>query len=105
MSRERACRVMGALSRLQSQRAPEGGPRGRVFSVFSYETILVLDCFGASPGVVCCLFYTWQPLVTVEVGDWYHIEIDPHVANDAVIAKQRWQAVFGVSPTEATKPV
>ena len=64
MSRERACRVMGALSRLQSQRAPEGGPRGRVFSVFSYETILVLDCFGASPGVVCYLFYTWQPLVT-----------------------------------------
>ena len=48
---------------------------------------------------------TWQPLPSVEQGDWYHIEIDPHVANDAVIAKQRWQAVFGVSPTEATKPV
>ena len=54
MSRERACRVMGALSRLQSQRAPEGGPRGRVFSVFSYETILVLDCFASLPPDCVC---------------------------------------------------
>jgi hypothetical protein len=48
---------------------------------------------------------TWQPLPSVEQGDWYHIEIDPHVANDAMIAKQRWITVFGVFPTSPPKPV
>jgi predicted NUDIX family NTP pyrophosphohydrolase len=48
---------------------------------------------------------TWQPLPSVEQGDWYHIEIDPHVANDPIIAKQRWQAVFGVSPQVAPQSV
>jgi hypothetical protein len=44
---------------------------------------------------------TWQPLPSVEQGDWYHIEIDPHVANDPTIAKQRWLAVFGALPQSA----
>ena len=48
---------------------------------------------------------TWKPLPSVEQGDWYHIEIDPHVANDAMIAKQRWITVFGVFPTSPPKPV
>ena len=44
---------------------------------------------------------TWQALPSVEQGDWYHIEIDPHVGNDPIIAKQRWLAVFGALPQSA----
>jgi hypothetical protein len=47
---------------------------------------------------------TWQA-GNFEQGDWYHIEIDPTIANDAAMAKACWVSVFGVSPTSATKPV
>jgi len=48
---------------------------------------------------------TWQPLVTVEVGDWYHIEIEPPLAHNPDIVKARFDAVFGAFPTSPTKPV
>ncbi len=44
---------------------------------------------------------TWQP-GNFEQGDWYHIEINPAIANDANLAKACWATVFGVSPL--TKP-
>ena len=40
---------------------------------------------------------TWQA-GNYEIGDWYHIEIDPTIANDATMAKACWVSVFGVSP-------
>ena len=48
---------------------------------------------------------TWQPLPSVEQSDWYHIEIDPHIANDPIIAKQRWLTVFGALPQSASPVV
>jgi hypothetical protein len=48
---------------------------------------------------------TWQPLPSVEQGDWYHVEINPTVANDPILAKAGWVKVFGVSPTGAPQPV
>jgi len=38
-------------------------------------------------------------------GDWWHIEVDPRLANDPQATKQAFQAVFGVSPTRPTQPV
>jgi len=38
-------------------------------------------------------------------GDWWHIEVDPRLADDPQAAKQAFQAVFGVSPTRPTQPV
>jgi len=40
-----------------------------------------------------------------ENGDWWHIEVDPRLANDPQATKQAFQAVFGVSPTQPTQPV
>ena len=37
-------------------------------------------------------------------GDWYHIEINPVMANSRELAKQAWDKVFGVIPT-ISKPV
>ena len=37
-------------------------------------------------------------------GDWYHIEVNPVMANSRELAKQAWDKVFGVIPT-ITKPV
>lgn len=47
---------------------------------------------------------TWQP-GKFESGDWYHIEIDPTIANNANLAKSCWVKVFGPSPTSATQSV
>ncbi|NDA97105.1 MAG: hypothetical protein EBY08_04375 [Actinobacteria bacterium] len=47
---------------------------------------------------------TWQA-GNFEEGDWYHIEIDPTIANDAAIAKACWVSVFGVSPQQAPQSV
>ena len=44
---------------------------------------------------------TWQPLPTVHEGDWYHIEVEPRLANDVQATKQAFDAVFGVSPKAA----
>jgi len=38
-------------------------------------------------------------------GDWWHVEVDPRLANDPQAAKQAFQAVFGVSPTRPAQPV
>lgn len=48
---------------------------------------------------------TWQPLPSVDEGDWYHIEIEPRLAHDPEATKQAFQAVFGAFPTSPTKPV
>lgn len=48
---------------------------------------------------------SWRPLTSVEQSDWYHVEIDSHIAYDPIIVKQCWAKVFGASPTEATKSV
>ncbi|NBW20184.1 MAG: hypothetical protein EBR82_70665 [Caulobacteraceae bacterium] len=47
---------------------------------------------------------TWQA-GNFEEGDWYHIEIDPTIANDAATAKACWISVFGVSPQQAPQSV
>ena len=47
---------------------------------------------------------TWQA-GNFEHGDWYHIEIDPTIANDAAMAKACWISVFGVSPQQAPQSV
>ena len=44
---------------------------------------------------------TWQPLPTVHEGDWYHIEVEPRLANDVQATKQAFDAVFGISPKAA----
>ena len=48
---------------------------------------------------------TWQPLPSVEQGDWYHIEVNPVMANSRELAKQAWDKVFGVIPAVIKKPV
>jgi hypothetical protein len=48
---------------------------------------------------------TWQPLPSVDQGDWYHLEVAPKFAHDPEATKQAFQAVFGVSPKAAPKPV
>ena len=48
---------------------------------------------------------TWQPLPSVDEGDWYHIEIEPRLAHDPEATKQAFQAVFGVSPKAAPQSV
>ena len=48
---------------------------------------------------------TWQPLPSVEQGDWYHIEVEPRLAHDVEATKQAFQAVFGVSPKAAPQSV
>lgn len=47
---------------------------------------------------------TWQA-GNFEEGDWYHIEIDPTIGNDAAMAKACWVSVFGVSPQQAPQSV
>ena len=47
---------------------------------------------------------SWQAS-NFEQGDWYHIEIDPTIANDAALAKACWVSVFGVSPQQAPQSV
>ena len=44
---------------------------------------------------------TWQPLPTVHEGDWYHVEVEPRLADDVQATKQAFDAVFGVSPKAA----
>jgi hypothetical protein len=41
----------------------------------------------------------------VDQGDWYHLEVAPKFAHDPEATKQAFQAVFGVSPKAAPKPV
>ena len=48
---------------------------------------------------------TWQPLPSVDEGDWYHIEVEPRLAHDPEATKQAFQAVFGVSPKVAPQSV
>jgi len=48
---------------------------------------------------------TWQPLPSVDEGDWYHIEVDPRLAHDPEATKQAFQAVFGLSPKAAPQSV
>jgi hypothetical protein len=48
---------------------------------------------------------TWQPLPSVDQGDWYHLEVAPKLAHNPEATKQAFQAVFGVSPKAAPKPV
>ena len=43
---------------------------------------------------------TWQA-GNFETGDWYHIEVDPAIANNVVKAKACWATVYGVSPAQA----
>ena len=40
-----------------------------------------------------------------EVGDWYHIELNPYFAADPELVKTGWAMVFGASPAEPIKPV
>lgn len=47
---------------------------------------------------------TWQA-GNFEQGDWFHIEIDPTIANDAAMAKACWVSVFGVSPQSKPQSV
>jgi len=47
---------------------------------------------------------SWQA-GNFEQGDWYHIEIDPTIANDAALAKACWVSVFGVSPLNKPQSV
>jgi hypothetical protein len=44
-------------------------------------------------------------LPSVDQGDWYHLEVAPKFAHDPEATKQAFQAVFGVSPKAAPKPV
>ena len=48
---------------------------------------------------------TWQPLPSVEQGDWYHIEVGPKFAHNSEATKQAFNAVFGVSPKAAPTSV
>ena len=48
---------------------------------------------------------TWQPLPSVDEGDWYHIEVEPRLAHDPEATKQAFQAVFGLSPIAAPQSV
>lgn len=48
---------------------------------------------------------TWQPLPSVDEGDWYHIEVEPRLAHDPEATKQAFQAVFGAFPTSPPKLV
>ena len=48
---------------------------------------------------------TWQPLPSVDDGDWYHIEVEPRLAHDPEATKQAFLAVFGVSPKAAPQSV
>ena len=48
---------------------------------------------------------TWQPLPTVHDGDWYHVEVEPRLADDAHATKLAFDAVFGVSPKAAPTSV
>ena len=48
---------------------------------------------------------TWQPLPSVDEGDWYHIEVEPRLAHDPEATKQAFQAVFGLSPKAAPQSV
>ena len=48
---------------------------------------------------------TWQPLPSVDEGDWYHIEVEPRLAHDPEATKRAFQAVFGVSPKAAPQSV
>jgi len=48
---------------------------------------------------------TWQPLPSVDDGDWYHIEVEPRLAHDPEATKRAFQAVFGVSPKAAPQSV
>lgn len=48
---------------------------------------------------------TWQPLPSVDEGDWYHIEVEPRLAHDVEATKQAFQAVFGAFPTSSPKLV
>ena len=48
---------------------------------------------------------TWQPLPSVDEGDWYHIEVEPRLAHDPEATKQAFQAVFGPSPKAAPQSV
>ena len=43
---------------------------------------------------------TWQ-IGKFDAGDWYHIEVEPRLANDVEATKQAFQAVFGASPKAA----
>jgi hypothetical protein len=47
---------------------------------------------------------TWQ-IGKFDAGDWYHIEVEPRLANDVDATKQAFQAVFGVSPKAAPQSV
>ena len=47
---------------------------------------------------------TWQA-GKFEPGDWYHIEIDPTIGNNAALAKACWVSVFGVSPQNKPQSV
>jgi len=47
---------------------------------------------------------TWQA-GNFEEGDWYHIEIDPTIANNAAMAKACWVSVFGVFPQSEPQSV
>lgn len=48
---------------------------------------------------------TWQGLPSVDIGDWYHVEVEPRLAHDPEATKQAFQAVFGAFPTSPSKPV
>ena len=48
---------------------------------------------------------TWQPLPSVDDGDWYHIEVEPRLAHDPEATKRAFSAVFGVSPKTAPQSV
>ena len=48
---------------------------------------------------------TWQPLPSVHDGDWYHVEVEPRLADDAHATKLAFDAVFGVSPKAAPTSV
>ena len=47
---------------------------------------------------------TWQ-IGKFDAGDWYHIEVEPRLANNVEATKQAFQAVFGVSPKAAPQSV
>ena len=48
---------------------------------------------------------TWQGLPSVDIGDWYHVEVEPRLAHDPEATKQAFQAVFGAFPTSSPKLV
>jgi hypothetical protein len=47
---------------------------------------------------------TWQ-IGKFDAGDWYHIEVEPRLANDVEATKQAFQTVFGASPKAAPQSV